>query len=189
MEQKRKEVEEREERANLDKDRASGMRPNVVAVLYDPKERKVLLGHKKCYSVWEFPQGGVDNEELKKEALRREISEETGIVFEKLEDASEYSWKPDRSYHGKSKPLPTQELVFSQEIQGTRHLQTDAGVEVKMRGKRYYPWLIITSPEGQEFSGDYDELLHWATYKNDGGQFCFYMPLSGLCRRPPPPFF
>lgn len=58
-------------------------RPNVAAVILSPKypyESKIFLGSRIDYkgSIWQFPQGGIDEGESPQDALFRELKEEIG---------------------------------------------------------------------------------------------------------------
>ncbi len=56
-------------------------RPNVAAVILSPKypeKVEVLVAKRNDIDAWQFPQGGIDEEESPKEALFRELKEEIG---------------------------------------------------------------------------------------------------------------
>ncbi len=58
----------------------NSFRPNVAAILRQPKSGKIFIGERIDYAgSWQFPQGGVDKGEDLIAALRRELYEETGI--------------------------------------------------------------------------------------------------------------
>ena len=54
-------------------------RPNVAAIL-QRADGRVLIGQRSDFpESWQLPQGGVDEGETAKDALRREVLEEVGI--------------------------------------------------------------------------------------------------------------
>jgi len=58
---------------------AQGYRANVGIILYNDAGR--LFWCKRCgQNAWQFPQGGISENESPKEALYRELEEETGLV-------------------------------------------------------------------------------------------------------------
>jgi putative (di)nucleoside polyphosphate hydrolase len=67
-------------------------RPNVAAVVLSssyPQSVRIFIGQRSdMNAVWQFPQGGIDNEEGVKEALFRELKEEIGT--DEIEIIAEY---------------------------------------------------------------------------------------------------
>lgn len=61
-------------------------RPSARAIIY--KNEKVLLVYSKKYNYYKFPGGGIENGEMPKDALVREVREETGycIIPESIEE-------------------------------------------------------------------------------------------------------
>ena len=59
----------------IDKD---GYRPNVGIVVIN-NSNQVLFAKRKNQSMWQFPQGGIDNNEDDIEACYRELDEEVGL--------------------------------------------------------------------------------------------------------------
>ncbi|MEZ7956133.1 MAG: NUDIX domain-containing protein [Rubritalea sp.] len=57
-------------------------RPNVAAIILNKKGEILVCERKNDRGAWQFPQGGVDGEESRLEALEREIMEEVGIPSE-----------------------------------------------------------------------------------------------------------
>jgi len=55
-----------------------GYRPNVAMVVIN-STNKVLICRRKNTRTWQFPQGGIDNGEVIKKAMYRELSEEVGL--------------------------------------------------------------------------------------------------------------
>lgn len=60
----------------LDRD---GFRPNVGIVLTNGQGQVLWARRVGGHNAWQFPQGGVDDGESLKEALHRELEEETGL--------------------------------------------------------------------------------------------------------------
>ena len=56
----------------------NGYRSNVAIILSDGKGR-VLLAKRIGQASWQFPQGGIDSNEIPREALYRELNEEVGL--------------------------------------------------------------------------------------------------------------
>ena len=54
-------------------------RPNVAALMINPKGRLLVCERFGSAGAWQFPQGGVDPGESNKEALYREMREEIGL--------------------------------------------------------------------------------------------------------------
>ena len=55
-------------------------RPNVAAILMRPCGRILVCQRKNQIGAWQFPQGGVDEEESLEQALEREVQEEIGFT-------------------------------------------------------------------------------------------------------------
>lgn len=66
-----------------------GYRPNVGIIIINP-EKKVLLARRLGFKdAWQFPQGGVHQEETALEAMHRELYEELGLKPEEVEVLAE----------------------------------------------------------------------------------------------------
>lgn len=63
---------------------ANGYRLNVGIILAN-SSGKVFLGKRVNQNAWQFPQGGLDNEELIQETVYRELYEEVGLTRDKVE--------------------------------------------------------------------------------------------------------
>ncbi|MDP9616481.1 NUDIX hydrolase [Streptomyces demainii] len=68
---------------------ADGITKHVVGAVIPNAEGKVLLLHRAADDylggLWELPSGGVDADETLTEALRREVTEETGLTVTTIE--------------------------------------------------------------------------------------------------------
>ena len=73
-------------------------RPCVVGVFID-EDGKVLVGRRKKFPSWQFPQGGVDAGETHAQALFREMREEVGVmqftILEELPETLRYDFPSD----------------------------------------------------------------------------------------------
>ena len=61
----------------------SGYRLNVAMIVFN-EENKVLLCRRKNSENWQFPQGGVDDDEDITQAMYRELNEEVGLLPEQV---------------------------------------------------------------------------------------------------------
>lgn len=66
----------------------NGYRANVGMIIIN-KENKVFWGRRVGQQSWQFPQGGVDDDESPLDAMYRELWEETGLKPEHVELLSE----------------------------------------------------------------------------------------------------
>ncbi|OOY84300.1 RNA pyrophosphohydrolase, partial [Solemya velum gill symbiont] len=57
---------------------AEGFRPNVGIILCN-EERRLFWGKRIGQDAWQFPQGGIDENESPEEAMYRELEEEVGL--------------------------------------------------------------------------------------------------------------
>ncbi|WP_096085197.1 RNA pyrophosphohydrolase [Agaribacterium haliotis] len=58
---------------------ADGFRPNVGIILADQQGRLLWTRRIGGQDAWQFPQGGIDNDEAPESALYRELMEEVGL--------------------------------------------------------------------------------------------------------------
>jgi 8-oxo-dGTP pyrophosphatase MutT (NUDIX family) len=133
---------------DFDKDREKGMRPVVVGLLIFDK--KVLFVYKKEYDLWQFPQGGIRNEEDLKAAFKREMKEEMGWEIE----------TDDLEVIGEER------LAFPSRLHGSRKLEKNNGEEVEMIGKKYY-FAACQLNEKSEFNkekSEFDEVA-WCDFE------------------------
>ncbi|MCW9004069.1 MAG: RNA pyrophosphohydrolase [Gammaproteobacteria bacterium] len=63
---------------------SDGFRPNVGIILSNP-DGKVFWARRYGQNAWQFPQGGIQNEESPADAMYRELYEETGLLPEHVE--------------------------------------------------------------------------------------------------------
>ena len=88
---------------------SKGYRENVGIVLSNP-EGQVFFAKRCGQDAWQFPQGGIDENESPVEAMYRELEEETGLlrthveVIGQTDDWLRYSI-PEHLQRKRSKPL------------------------------------------------------------------------------------
>lgn len=63
---------------------SDGFRPNVGIILSNP-EGKVFWARRYGQNAWQFPQGGINNNETPDQAMYRELFEETGLSPQHVE--------------------------------------------------------------------------------------------------------
>lgn len=63
---------------------SDGFRPNVGIILCND-QRKLFWGRRVGQDAWQFPQGGIDENESPEEALFRELAEEVGLKPHQVE--------------------------------------------------------------------------------------------------------
>ena len=61
-----------------------GYRPNVGIIIFN-KDKKVLWAKRSNEDSWQFPQGGIQNNETPEAAMYRELMEEVGLSPEHVE--------------------------------------------------------------------------------------------------------
>ena len=106
---------------------SKGYRPNVGIVLCNP-EGKVFWARRCGQDAWQFPQGGIDENESPVDAMYRELQEETGLLPEHVEIAGQTSdWLryhiPDHLLRRHSKPLciGQKQIWFNLKLIGTEN--------------------------------------------------------------------
>jgi len=138
----------------IDKIRKNGFRPQAVACIVEENAKKILFVFQRKYKLWQFPQGGIDNQEEIKKALLREMEEELGKELVK------------------QLRLPKEYLICEKSIEFTssrareRPLQTDTGGDIKMKGKHYYFSLMYIDSEIEIDldKSEFDDYL-WSSYQ------------------------
>ena len=112
-----------EELKIIDNIRKKGFRPQVVGCFIN--NHKILFLYKKKHKLWQLPQGGIDNKETIRKALKREMTEELGEDFVKNCNFDDVIIVKEA------------QLEFSPKFQGSRELKTDSDRKMRMKGKRY----------------------------------------------------
>lgn len=129
--------------------RIKGYRPVVVLCLLYKK--KVALFYKHEYDLWQFPQGGIENNETLKEAFYRELKEEINPAFTIHDD----SWR----YIGSNR------IIFPPVTKNSRALATDEGVAKNMKGKIYYYVSAQVKNSKIVFTHSEFDSAYWTTYE------------------------
>jgi putative (di)nucleoside polyphosphate hydrolase len=136
---------------NFNQDREQGLRPGVVVCVIS-KEAKVLLGLKKEYAIWEFPQGGIEKDESLCDAIIREIEEELGSDF------SESLFVPDEPL------IAVDQVIFPKENIKDRILEVN-GKKIPMTGKKYYFCVAAQVKDVAPAEGEYSD-FKWVSFAN-----------------------
>jgi putative (di)nucleoside polyphosphate hydrolase len=84
-------------------------RDNVAAILRNPRGEILVCERLGVRNAWQFPQGGIDEDESPEEALVREVWEEIGVpaqAYRIVERRGPYRYlygkgKSKRGFHGK----------------------------------------------------------------------------------------
>ncbi|QFY89460.1 RNA pyrophosphohydrolase [Magnetovirga frankeli] len=63
---------------------SDGFRPNVGIILCN-EQRKLFWGRRIGQNAWQFPQGGIDEQETPEQAMYRELEEEVGLLPQQVE--------------------------------------------------------------------------------------------------------
>ena len=134
----------------IDKIRESGFRPVVVGCILNDK--KILFLFKEEYKLWQLPQGGIDNQESIEQAMIREMIEELGDKF---------------AASMKINSLVGQNQVeFPDKAKNSRNLQSDAGEEIFMKGKKYFFIAVDTDvADLNVMETEFDD-FKWLEYDN-----------------------
>ena len=136
---------------DLNEVRKTGFRPSVMCCCIH--EKKVLMLYKKEYSLWMFPQGGVDNGEEIIGAVFREIQEELGEKFKKNCIQDEILVYGD------------DQIEFLPEKQIADGLQTDDGISMTMIGKKFYFCAVASVSEELDIKDTEFDDYYWLEYQ------------------------
>lgn len=135
---------------DLNEMRSKGLRPTAVGCFIN-KKRTLMLYHDE-YKLWQFPQGGVQNNESIEKALNREMREEIG------EDLIRYS-ENGPVYLGND------QIFFKSSKHGSRSLEIDSGKKVTMKGKAYLFYAIEIPIESLDMEPSEFDKYTWADYQ------------------------
>ena len=129
--------------------RKTGFRPQVVACFLNNK--RILFLFNEEYDLWQFPQGGIDNNETVETAIAREMKEELGSDFvENIEIGA---------------VIKRDLIEFPRNNWDSRILKTDEGMEILMKGKEYFFVVIDTKNEELDIKQTEFNDYKWASYE------------------------
>ena len=120
-----------------------GYRPNVAMVVLNSKN-KVLICRRTNTKTWQFPQGGVDNNENLEKAMYRELLEEVGLR------------KDDVQYIGESDDT----IIY--DIPKTIRSKVLGG---KFKGQEQKWFLLRIKNDDHEIRLDYEAFPEFDTYE------------------------
>ena len=135
--------------SEINKIREQGFRPQAVGCFINIKKKKIFLFFDDKYNIWQFPQGGIENGEGARTALKREMGEELGERF-----IGKTSIKD-------SQLITQRSIKFSQDKYNARKLENDEGSPVRMVGKWYYFFTIATEESSFEEYIKESEFQDW----------------------------
>jgi putative (di)nucleoside polyphosphate hydrolase len=121
-------------------------RPNVAALIVNSVGNLLICERWMIPGAWQFPQGGVDDDETLEQALFREVREEVGLEpkhYEVIERRDGYRYLYPQ--HARGKKLRKHGSHGQEQSYFLCHLKTDApqvNVKQKQREFRAYRWIL-----------------------------------------------
>lgn len=121
-------------------------RPNVAAIVLSsgyPAETKLFIGLRSdMRDVWQFPQGGIDEDESPKDALFRELDEEIGT--DNIEIVSEY---PDWEYYDFPDSVAKNKKLYNYDGQKQRYylvrVKNDSEINIKTEHPEFSEYKFV----------------------------------------------
>ena len=133
-------------------------RPNVAAIVLSsgyPAETKLFIGLRSdMKDVWQFPQGGIDEDESPKDALFRELDEEIGT--DNIEIVSEY---PDWEYYDFPDSVAKNKKLYNYDGQKQRYylvrVKNDSEIDIKTEHPEFSEYKFV------KFENVFDYISHF----------------------------
>ena len=133
-------------------------RPNVAAIVLSsgyPAETKLFIGLRSdMKDVWQFPQGGIDEDESPKDALFRELAEEIGT--DNIEIVSEY---PDWEYYDFPDSVAKNKKLYNYDGQKQRYylvrVKNDSEINIKTEHPEFSEYKFV------KFENVFDYISHF----------------------------
>ena len=133
-------------------------RPNVAAIVLSsgyPAETKLFIGLRSdMKDVWQFPQGGIDEDESPKDALFRELDEEIGT--DNIEIVSEY---PDWKYYDFPDSVAKNKKLYNYDGQKQRYylvrVKNDSEINIKTEHPEFSEYKFV------KFENVFDYISHF----------------------------
>ena len=116
-----------------------------AVMAYILKEDKVLVVKKKGNDFWEYPQGGTEENETRKEAFYREMKEELGLDKKDFEKVIEteliytFNW-PNEPYTKQNNYVFLAEIKNDAEPKPDNEELSEAKFVEKEEAKKITPW-------------------------------------------------
>ena len=116
-----------------------------AVMAYILKEDKVLVVKKKGNDFWEYPQGGTEENETRKEAFYREMKEELGLDVKDFEKVIEtelihtFHW-PNEPYTKQNNYVFLAEIKKDAEPKPDKEELSEAKFVEKEEAKKITPW-------------------------------------------------
>ena len=138
-------------------------RPNVAAVILSssyPQTVSVFIGHRSDMNgVWQFPQGGIDDNESTREAVLRELQEEIGTG--KVEILSEY---PDWEFYDFPETASKSRKLYDFDGQKQKYflvrLKNDSDVNIHTKHPEFDDYKFVSFGELFDFASHFKKPIY-----------------------------
>lgn len=124
----------------------------IVIIRYEEDKPLILL--MRSYQYWDFPKGGVEENENKLNAAMREVKEEAGI------DSLNFRW--GKSFH-QTEPYGKNHKIVSYFIAETDETTVVMGVNEDLGRPEHDEYRWVSFEQAKELAGDrIKKVLRWA---------------------------
>lgn len=124
----------------------------IVIIRYEEDKPLILL--MRSYQYWDFPKGGVEENENKLNAAMREVKEEAGI------DSLNFKW--GKSFH-QTEPYGKNHKIVSYFIAETDETTVVMGVNEDLGRPEHDEYRWVSFEQAKELAGDrIKKVLRWA---------------------------